>query len=101
MEYKLTYKCQLNKRDKDNKSRSYLIYFLNGIEILKQKLPFEEDYELGFQHHTGIGNEYLFNGKIYQTRNKFGETRNVSFPVSKKKLNELGFPGDFKLELSK
>ena len=59
MEYKLTHKFQLNKRSKDNKSRSYLIYFLNGIEILKQKLPFEEDYELGFQHHTGIENEYL------------------------------------------
>ena len=101
MEYKLTYKYQLNKRGKDNKSRSYLIYFLNGVEILKQKLPFEEDYELGYQHHTGIGNEYLLNGKIYQTRKKFGKTRNVFFPVSKNKLNELGFPNNFKLEISK
>jgi len=101
MEYRLTHKCQLNKKGKDNKSRSYLIYFLNGVEILKQKLPFEEDYELGYQHHTGIENEYLLNGKIYQTRTKFGETRNVSFHVSKNKLNELSFPNDFKLELSK
>jgi len=101
MEYKLTYKYQLNKRGKDNKSRSYLIYFLNDIEILKQKLPFEENYDLGFQHHTRIDNEYLLNGKIYQTRNKFGVSRNVSFPVSKNKLNKLEFPNDFKLEISK
>lgn len=101
MEYKLTYKCQFNKRGKDNKSRSYLIYYLNDVEILKQKLPFEEGYELGYQRHIGIENEYLLNGKIHQTRSKFGKTRNVSFPVSKNKLNELGFPNDFKLELSK
>lgn len=100
MEYKLTYKCQLNKRGKDSKSRSYLIYFLNDVEILKQKLPFEEDYDFGKQHHTGIDYEYLLNGKIYQTREKFGKTRNVYYPVSKNKLNELGFPDDFKLEIS-
>jgi len=31
MEYKLTHKCQLNKRGKDNKSRSYLISYWNDI----------------------------------------------------------------------
>jgi hypothetical protein len=96
MEYKLTRKRQLNKRDKDNKSRSYLIYFLNGVKILKQKLPYEDD--LGYQYHPEIENEYLLNGRIYQTRTKFGKTRNVSFPISKNKLH--GLPNDFKVELS-
>ena len=97
MEYKLTSKCQINKRGKDNKSNSYLIYFLNGVQILKQKVPFDENYEPGFQHRTGIDNEYLFNGRLYQTREKFGKIRMVSFPVSLNKLNELGFPNDLKL----
>jgi hypothetical protein len=56
MKYKLTYKIQLSKRGKDNKSRSYLIYFLNGVQILKQKIPFEDDYENGFNHLTFLIN---------------------------------------------
>jgi hypothetical protein len=99
MGYKLTFKCQINKRSKDKKCRSYIIYFLNGIEILKQKLPFDTDYELGCQHQTGIENVYLFNGKIYQNRYKDDKLRFVSFPISKSKLSVLGFPNDFKLDL--
>jgi hypothetical protein len=98
MEYKLTEKVSLNKRGKDGKSRSYLTYFLNGVEILKQKLPYEEDYEYGFQHRTGIDNVYLLNGKINQIRTKFDKSRIVKFPVSKNKL--VGVPNDFKIELS-
>lgn len=101
MEFKLTSKCQVNKRGKDKKCRSHLIYFLNDIQILKQKLPFESNYENGFNHHTHFSNVYLFNGKLHQTRIKFKKTRDVSYPISKKKLKQLEVPGDFKIELSK
>lgn len=94
MEFKLTYKVQINKKCKDNKSRSFRIYFLNDIQILKQKLPYDETYDLGFQHRTSIKNEYLLNGNIHQTRIKKGEIRNVSFPASKNKLSLFNIPKD-------
>lgn len=99
MEYKLTQKLSLNKRGKDGKSRSYLIYFLNGIEILKQKLPYEEDFDYGYQHRTGIDDVYLLNSKLHQNRTKFDKSRIVKFPVSKNKL--VGVPNDIKIELNK
>lgn len=98
MEYKLTLKAQFNKKHKDGKSRSYLIYFLNDVQVLKQKLPYEEDFEYGFQHRTGIEDVYLLNGRIYQTRIKFGKKRLTSFPVSKKLLKDI--PNDLKIMLS-
>lgn len=98
MEFSLTYHCQINKRGKDKKSRSYLIYFLNGTQILKQKIPFEISCENGFNHKTNIDNDYLLNGRIHQTRTKFENSREVSFPVSKNKLIEIGFPNGLKIE---
>ena len=95
--YKLTYNCQINKRGKDKKSRSFLIYFLNGIEILKQKIPFEINYDNGFNHKTDIKNDYLLNGRIHQTRTKFEKTREVSFPISKNKLIQIGVPMELKI----
>lgn len=100
MEYNLTYKCQINKRGKDKKSNSYIIYFLNGVQILKQKLPFESDCESGFNHKTHFNDIYLLNGRIHQTRSKYEKVRNVSYPISKNKLNQLEVPSDFKIELS-
>lgn len=99
MKHELTQKVSLNKKGKDGKSRSYLIYFLNDVEILKQKLPYEEDYEYGSQHQTGIDDVYLLDGKIHQVRTKFDKSRIVKFPVSKNKLE--GIPNDSKIELSK
>ena len=101
MEYKLTDKCQINKRGKDKKCKSYLVYFLNDVQILKQKLPFEDDYENGFNHRTSFNNVYLLNGKLHQTRIKFEKIRDVSYPISKNKLKQLEVPMDFKIELSK
>lgn len=101
MEFKLTCKSQLNKRGNDKKCRSYLIFFLNNVQILKQKLPFEADYENGFNHRTSFINTYLLNGNLYQTREKFGKTRNVSYPISKNKLSEIGLiPDNLKIEIS-
>ena len=52
----------------------------------------KEDYEYGCQNHTNITDVYLYNDRLYQTRKKFDISRKVSFPVSKSKLAELGFP---------
>jgi hypothetical protein len=97
MEYKLTQKIQLSKKCKDGKSRSYLIYFLNDVKILKQKLPYEEDYDHGHQHHTDINNVYLLGGKLHQTRTKYNKSRDIYFPISRNKL--IGIPNDFKISL--
>ena len=68
---------------------------MNGIELLKQKLPYDTDYEYGWQHQTGIDNVYLLNGKIHQTRTKDGKCRVISFPVSKNKL--VGIPSNIRI----
>jgi hypothetical protein len=39
MEFKLTRKVQYSKKCKDGKYRNFLIFFLNDVEIMKQKLP--------------------------------------------------------------
>ena len=40
-------------------------------------MPFEEGYNHGHEHYTGLENIYYLNGNIYQTRDKFGKTRDV------------------------
>jgi len=37
----------LSKKCKDGKYRNYLLYFLNGVQILKQKIPFNTRYDRG------------------------------------------------------
>lgn len=102
MKFTLTAKYQFNKRGKDGKSRNYLYYFLNGIQILRQKYPFNTDYEYGLQARLLISEEYLLNGNLYQTRydiDKLKE-RHVKYPISKKKLVELMVPNDLKINIS-
>jgi hypothetical protein len=109
MKYLLTCNSQYSKHDKDGKDRNYLTYYINGVKILKQKIPFNTNWEHGFDRRTVISNEYLLNGRLYQTRyfetgcsctpsDKPKKIRNVSFPISKKILSELGIPNDLKIE---
>jgi hypothetical protein len=105
MEYKLTTHRQYSKKCADGRTRNFLIYFLNGVEIFKHKIPFDTNYDAGHDRHTAIYNDYLYNGRIYQTRTSdvfcggstTGKTRLVSFPVSRKKLLELGVPNNMKI----
>lgn len=108
MKYKLTCNYHYSKHDKDGKDRNYLTYYINGVKILKQKIPFNTNWEHGFDRRTVIDNEYLLNGKLYQTRyfengcsctpDEPKKIRNVSYPISKKILSELGIPKDVKIE---
>jgi len=110
---RLTSHIQLGKKCNDGKSRNFILFFLNDVQILKQKLPYEDDWERGFDKHTHFDDVYLLNGKIHQTRSKNlrwcgspkykfrnNKIRQVSFPVSKKKLNELGINPTQKIILS-
>lgn len=97
MEHILEAHCQYSKTCKDGKNRNFLIYFLDGVEILKQKIPFNEKYEAGYDRLTHITGEYILNGNLYQKRYKSNgcgskpyEIREVKFPISKKKLEKLG-----------
>jgi hypothetical protein len=65
MNYILTNHRQYSKKCKDGKHRNYSIYFLNGIQILKQKIPFDTNWDRGFDRRTGIYDEYILNGKMY------------------------------------
>jgi hypothetical protein len=104
MEFKLTSKTQYSHHDKDGADRNYISYYLNDVLILKQKIPFDKDYEVGFDRRTSIYDTYLLNGKIYQKRcknygcfhpdNDESEVREVSFPISKEKLSEFNIPKD-------
>ena len=46
MEFKLTTNRQYSHHDKDGADRNYISYFLNGVLILKQKIPFDTNWEL-------------------------------------------------------
>lgn len=102
MEYSLTSKVKHAVHCSDNKDRNILCYYLNGVLIFKQKIPFDPTQNSGNQYQTRIKTEYLLNGKIYQTRSKLGETKTrlVSFPVSKKVLSKFNIPLNFKITLN-
>jgi hypothetical protein len=113
MKHILTRHTQINKKCKDGKSRSYILWFVNNVLILKQKFPYDEKWEKGFDHKTSIYDVYVLNGKIHQTRKTYkgykwneelkksilieSKERIVSFPLSKKKLNQLGILPDVKI----
>lgn len=79
----LTRKLSNSCHCSDGKRRNKLRYFLDGVLILEQKIPFETDIDYGFDRITNIIDEYLYNGKIYQTRIKNEKVRYVSFPIRK------------------
>jgi len=113
MEYKLTSTYQHSKKCKDGKRRNFLLFYLNGVLILKQKVPFNEQWDHGYQNQTSFDNIYLLNGRIHQTRTtrmpgawwrgpggekKEDKTRDVKYPVSKAKLEQFNIPTDLKIE---
>lgn len=101
MEYKLTANTQYSHHDKDGADRNYISYFLNGVLILKQKIPFDTNWEKGFDRRTSIYDEYILNGKMYQKRSKDNsEIREVSYPLSKKLLTPFNIPKDFRITLA-
>lgn len=102
---------QHSKHCNDGKRRSYWIFFLNGVEILRQKVPFDEHSERGFDHFVGLEDVYLYKGNIHQVRDVGWEgkqhwtgikykKRKVRFPISRKKLKELGVNYGDKILLS-
>jgi hypothetical protein len=101
MEYKLTQHTQMSKTCGDGKNRNFRLYFLNGIQILKQKVPFQSDWEQGFDRRTSTYNVYLLNNNLHQTREYNRGPRNVKYPVSKKILEQFNISKDLKIELSK
>ena len=115
MGHKLTMTYQHSKHCTDGKRRNYYIYFLNGVEILRQKAPYDETMDHGYGSGTHVDDVYLHNGNIHQTRQYSGNSgtwwrasrvrdkgkiRNVKFPVSKKILTELGVSKGDKILLS-
>lgn len=97
--FKLTKTHTHSRHDKDGKRRSYILYFLNDVLILKQKHPFDPKRERGYDSKSWINEVYLYNGCIYQVRTHYEtrKARQVRFPVSKKKLIELSVPADVKI----
>jgi hypothetical protein len=107
MEYKLTSKYKHSKRLKNGTRRSILTFFINGVKLFEQKVPFDENAEPG----TGkwhIDNIYLLNDRLHQTRwstdwnsttNSYDKTtRDVTYPVSKKILVSLNIPNDLMIK---
>lgn len=104
-DFKLTSHVSLSKKCKDGKYRNFIYYFINDVKILKQKVPFDIRYEHGFDEKIHIYDAYVFNGRIYQTRSfcagcgcGIKNTRQVSFPLSKRILNQLNVPFNLKIE---
>jgi len=110
MDYILTSKYQHSKHCRDGKRRNYMLYFLNGVQILKQKKPFNNDYEKGLDGCCIFQDEYILNGKLYQTRYSDSDQpenlsrktvpRYVSYPLSKKILEQFNIPKGIKIKIS-
>jgi len=109
MEYRLTSKRQYSKTDNDGKDRNYVLFFLNDVLIFKQKIPFVNDYDKGYDRRTAIYDIYLKNNTIHQTRclkdfytdavTKEKNERKVKFPVSKTKLKCFNIPKNLQIDL--
>lgn len=107
MEFKLTSKWKFSHHDKDGCDRNYISFFLNDVLILKQKIPFDTNWEKGFDRRTAIYDAYLLNGKLYQKRRKSlgcchpdndkTKVREVYCPISKNRLNQFNIPRDVKI----
>lgn len=114
MDYILTGKYQHSKQGNDGKKRNKMLYFLNGTLILEQKVPFDENYDSGYQLRTDIDDEYLLDGYLYQKRKyvpsgawwrtwkyrEEGKLREVKYPISKKILKPFNIPKGLKIEIS-
>ena len=100
MEFKITTKYQHGIKSKNGRRINYRLLFLNNVLIYRQRVPFDETMEHGFQGKYFFTNEYILNGNLYQTReNHKQEGRSIYFPLSKKILKELGVPNDLKIEI--
>jgi len=107
MDFKLTSNFQYSHHDKDGADRNYLSFYLNDVLILKQKIPFDTEYEAGFDRRTSIYDVYLLNGRLYQKRRKnLGcghpentktKVREIYFPIGRKILSQFNIPMDFKI----
>lgn len=84
----LTVKYIRRKKCRDRHNRNFVVFILNGAELLRIKDPFEMGWEIDCGLHTAISNVRLENDKIWMTKTKFGKIREVSYPISKKKLKE-------------
>jgi hypothetical protein len=104
MDYKFTYAYQHSKVCGDNRKKNFLLFFLNDVLILKQKMPF----------NRWITDIHLLNGYIHQKRQAKsggawwrssnpketdGKLREVKYPISKKILEQFNIPKDTKITL--
>lgn len=101
MSLKFTKKYQFSKHCKDGKDRNFVSYYINDVLIMKQKIPFDRQYEAGFDRTTLICNEYIINNRLYQTRFKYEGCgteltggREVKFPLSKKIMEQFDIEKD-------
>ena len=96
LELELTTKVHLNKRCKDGKSRNFIVYFLNNVEILKLKIPFDTNFEAGHDKVTFFTDHYIKDGRLHIKKVKHLGYKDglpkskewwASYPISKRKLN--------------
>ena len=80
----LTSKVSLSKTCKDGKQRNLISYYFNNIKILTLKIPFEVNWDSGFQIHTQFCDEFIKNGYLHITKVKNGKKRHCKYPISKK-----------------
>ncbi len=75
----------------DGRRRNFMRFFVNDIEILTLKWPYEENYEKGCQNRTDI-QDICFNIEtryLHFTKIKGNKIRKVKYPVSKEKILKL------------
>lgn len=92
----LTKKLQFGVKCKDNKSRNFILYFLNNVQILRLKIPFDTSFDKGSDTVTFFTNEYIKDNRLYIKKVKhlcykdgksLYKERWTSYPLSKRKYN--------------
>lgn len=84
----LTTKYQHSKLCPDGKRRNFQIYFLNEVEILKLKVPYDADYEYGWQNTTHFHDEQIIGNRLLILKTRKGKARIATYPISKEKLKK-------------
>ena len=102
-------KYQHSKKCTDKRRRDFYLFFLDDRLILRQKSPWKEGYDYGYDGKNSIVEAFYKDGSIHQKRRegvrRCGEKytpvdREVRFPVSQRILKELNIPKDSLIPLT-
>jgi hypothetical protein len=89
--------------DRTGRSSKFVSYYLNGVLITKQRIPYTSEINDKSFEYISFSNEYLFNNRIYQIRTVKRGTlrpkfRKTSYRLSK--WDKFNIPKNLKIHIN-